>query len=285
MEATTTYDEHAAVGFGGAFTRQLRFLWTSRRPLLLAVALLAVLVLGGEPWTRDPKMRFLAVWPVWLYIVPIFWAFAVLHNEGPSSRFYFWAHPTSRAGHTMARLTAGLVWLWVMYALLIVAGWAYGMADGDAWQMAEIGLAAWVNYFTGPLLIYLLVSILTVPSDYPIRWFFGLLFAIPLLISALDSWIEDAEKLLGTVFKPLINEDWGFLITTGGAMVREIEKLDVTIRSMMDPTYSGTASFDMANDWWLATPLWIVVMVGIVAFIATRHPDTLPKVRSLKFWT
>jgi hypothetical protein len=222
---------------------------------------------------------------VWIYLVPIFWAFAVFHNEGPSSRFYFWSHPTSRAGHTMARLTAGLAWLWITYALLIAAGWAFGAADGDAWQMAEIGFAAWVNYFTGPLLIYLLISILTVPSDYPIRWFFGILFAIPLLVSALDSWIENTEELLETVFKPLVNEDWGFFVTTGGAMIREVEKLHVTLRSMADPTYAGSASFDMAADWWLATPLWIVVMAGIVTFIATRHPDTLPKIRSLKFWS
>ncbi|NIU77485.1 MAG: hypothetical protein GWN71_29205, partial [Gammaproteobacteria bacterium] len=50
------------------------------------------------------------------------------------------------------------------------------MADGEAWQLAEIGVGGWLNFFTGPLIGYLAVSILTVPSDYPIRWFFGLLF-------------------------------------------------------------------------------------------------------------
>jgi hypothetical protein len=285
MQATITHTtEHSPIGFGGAFARQFRFLWASRRPLLLGVALLALLVLAGDPWTNDAKMRLLTVWPMWISLVPIFWAFAVFHNEGPDSRLYFWAHPTGRARHTMARLAAGLAWMWIMYGVLLLAGWAFGVVDGDAWQMTEIGLAAWVNYFTGPLLFYLMISIFTVPSDYPIRWFFGVIFAVPLLISLLDNWIENAGEIMEQVFAPLVNEDWGLFVTTAGAFVEDIEALDVMLRRMTDPTYAGTAHFDMAQLWGVATPLWILGLVALVAFIATRHPDTLPKLRSLKFW-
>ncbi len=286
MQATMTYTtEHSPVGFGGAFARQFRFLWASRRPLLLGVALLALLVLAGDPWTNDPKMRLLVAWPLWISIVPIFWAFSVFHNEGPSDRLYFWSHPTGRARHTMARLAAGLAWMWIMYAFLLLAGWIFGLTDGNAWQMTEIGFAAWVNYFTGPLLIYLLISILTVPSDHPIRWFLGILLAVPLLISLLHTWIENVEPILQRVFAPLINDDWGLFVTTAGAMVKEVDALDVTLRRMADPTFVARGGFDGAQLWGVATPLWIIGLVALVTVIATRHPDTLPKLRSLKFWS
>ncbi len=283
MEATMTYSsEHEAVSFGGAFVRQFRFLWAARRPLLLAVAILAVLVLAGEPWTVDAKMRLLLVWPVWVFVVPVFWAFAVFHNEGPSSRYYFWAQPTGRAGHTMARLAAGLAWMWIMYAVLILAGWVFGLADGNAWQMGEIGFAGWLNMFTGPLLIYLAIAILTVPSDYPIRWFFGIIFAIPLLVSMFEDWLSARQELMEQVFAPLVNENWGYFTTAAGAMVKDISRLDVTIRQMSDPMYTGGHVWDGAQLWGVATPIWILVLVGIVAFIATRHPDTLPKWRGFR---
>ena len=271
---------HEAVGFGGAFVRQFKFLWMSRRPLLLAVAVLAVLVLAGEPWTSDSKMRLLTVWPIWLVIVPIFWAFAVFHNEGPDDRFYFWSLPATRWHQTLARVAAGLAWLWVVYAALILGGGVFGLIDGDAWQLAEIGLAGWVNYFSGPLLTYLVICMLTIPSNYPIRWFFGLIFLVPLIISIMDEWLE-LEDAIETVFQPLINETWGLGVAMIGGLGTEISQLEHTLRRMANPAYEGTTQFDVGT-WWTVTPLWMLLFVAIVAFIATRHPDTLPKLRWLR---
>lgn len=281
MESTMTHNEtYDPVGFGGAFVRQFRFLWTSRRPLLLAVALLAMLVLSGEPWVQDQKMRLLLLWPVWLIFVPIAWSFAVFHSEGPSKRLYFWSHPTDRSQHIMARILAGLAWMWIMYGVLILTGWVFGLADGNAWQMAEIDLAGWANFFTGSLLMYLAICLLTVPSDYPIRWFFGLIFFFPLLISMLVEWLE-MEETVETVLHPLIDEEWGLGVTIIGGLGRAVQELEHTLRAMQNPSYSGTVEFDLGT-WWMATPAWTLLMVAIVVFIATRHPDTLPKWRGLR---
>lgn len=281
MEATMTRsDEYGAIGFGGAFARQFRLLWDSRRPLLLAVALLAVLVLAGDPWTNDAKMRLLTVWPVWLVIVPIIWAFAIFHNEGPSSRHYFWSQPVGRSRHTLARVAAGLAWMWIVYAVLVLGGWIFGLVDGDAWQLAEIGLAGWVNVFTGTLITYLMVSILTIPSDYPIRWFFGIIFFFPLLISLFVEWLE-MDDFVRTVLKPLADESWGLGVTLVGGMGREVAQLDHTLRSMADPTYSGSTNIDLGM-WWTVTPVWTLLFVAVVVFIATRHPDRLPKLRGIR---
>ncbi len=113
MERVTERSEPRPLGFGAAFVRQFGLLWSSRRPLLLMVALLALLVLAGDPWSTDPKARLFTFWPLWLVIVGPVWAFTVFSNEGPSARLYHWSLPVDRAAHTLARLAAGLAWLWI----------------------------------------------------------------------------------------------------------------------------------------------------------------------------
>lgn len=277
-----TYDDgYEPIGFGGAVVRQFRLLWASRRPLLMWVALMAVLVLAGEPWTDDSKMRLLTVWPVWLVFIGPIWAFAVFHNEGPDNRLYFWAQPAHRALHSLARIAAGAAWLWIIFAGLILAGWVVGLMDGDAWQLGAIGAAGWVNFFTGPLLGYLALSMLTVPSNYPIRWTVGILFIIPLAISALIEWLN-MEDLLETALKPLIHEDWGLGVTLIGGLGRDVDALQHSLRGLRDPSYTGGSSFEAAELWWTATPIWILLLAALVVLISTRHPDTLPRWRGFR---
>lgn len=282
MEAMMTQDDtRDALGFGAALARQFSFLWSSRRPLLMAVGVLAFLVLAGEPWTEDAKMRLLTLWPLWLIFIGPVWAFAVFYKEGPDDRHYFWAQPVDRAAHALARIAAGVAWLWIIMAVLILAGWLFALGDGEAWQMAEIGAAGWINLFTGPLIGYLLVSILTIPSDYPIRWFLGIVFLVPLTISIMVEWLE-VEDAVERTFQWLINEDWGLGITLVGGLGRAVERLEHTIRAVGNPSYQGSPNLDYGEAWATATPLWLLLIGGIVAFIATRHPDRLPSWTDLK---
>ena len=283
METTMTHEErHRAIGFRGAYGRQLRFLWTSRRPLLLMVALLAVLVLAGEPWLQDPKMRLFVLWLVWVVLVPIAWSFAVFFNEGPSSRLYFWSQPVDRTQQTLARLAAGVTWMWASFVLLILAGWIFGAVDGNAWQMAEIWPSGWLGFFTGSLLVYLGVSILTIPSDYPIRWFVGRLFLFPLLVRLFSEW-RGWDSGVEALLEPLANQTWGLGITVVGGLGFAVNELQHTLMALQDPSHvaTGPTEADLAA-WWWATPAWIVVLAAIVVFIASRHPDTLPKLRWFK---
>lgn len=277
MEETMTRATRRPIGFGGAFLRQLVLLWMSRRPLLLGIALLALLVFSGEPWVSDTKTRLLTLWLIWPTIIGPIWAFAVFHNEGPSNRLYHWSLPVSRWQHTLARLAAGLAWLWIAYAVLIGVGALMGAMDGDLWQLGEVTIAGWVNFFTGPLLGYLVISILTVASDYPLRWFFGLLFLFLLTLSTLDGWLG-LEELVETILEPLTNTDWGLLPVMFGGLWNAVIRLDHTLRAMADPSYAPGGVMEVGH-WWLATVLWILLFAGIVALIASRHPDTLPRLR------
>lgn len=261
------------VGAAAAFARQFRLLWTSRRPLFLGVALLALLALSGDPWADDPKTRLLTFWPLWLILVGPIWAFAVFHNEGPGNRFYHWSLPTGRTTHTLARIAAGVAWLWLLFAVVIGAGALMAALDGDLWQLGTIGAAGWVNLFSAPLIGYLGVSLLTVASDHPLRWFFGILFAFPLSLSLLDEWLGQAW-LVEQILVPLGGDDWALIPTLLGGLGTAVMELEYTIGRA-----SGAGEFLDLGTWWWATPAWILLLGGLLALVASRHPDTLPRLR------
>jgi hypothetical protein len=278
MEATMTLEStHRPIGFAGAFTRQFNLLWTSRRPILMFLGLVGLLAIVGEPWNDDRLARLFTVWPVWMAFVGPIWAFVVWHNEGPSSRLYHWAQPVSRPTHDLARLTAGAVWLWLLYAALIVAGLLLALVDGEVWQFGEINFAGWVNLFSGPLLGFLIISVLTLPSDYPIRWFFGLFFLTGLLISLLDEWL-DWDQVVERIIQPIAHDQWGLGVTLVGAFGESVIRLDHVVRTMSDPDHVLRGNFD-TTYWWFATALWLAAFLALVVWVAHRHPDRLPRLR------
>lgn len=274
--ADTREAAYRPIGFVGASERQFRLLWASRRPILLAIGLLGLLGIAGEPWTESPLARLLTPWPVWVTLIGPIWALAVWHNEGPSARHYFWAQPVSRRAHTMARVAAGAAWLWVIYLFLILAALLIGLADGEAGQLALISPLGWLNFFTGPLLGYLAVTVLAIPSDHPIRWLFGLIFLVPLTLSLLDEWLG-LDRFVRWLVRPLANEDWGMGITLLGGWGDAVTRAQHMVAMGETGTGLGTA-FSPAT-WALATALWAAFWIAVIVLLAGRHPDTLPRLR------
>ena len=277
MEATVRERQASQpVGFGHAFRVQLRLLWTSRRPLMLILGLVGVLALAGEPWNTDELARFLHAWIIWALLVGPLWAYAVFHDEGPSDRLYFWAQPVGRTAHALARVAAGLAWLWVAYAVLVLAGLAAGLLEGEAWQLGELGAAAWVNYFVAPAMGYLAVSVLTLTTDHPVRWTLGLIVGFGVLVSLLHETFGLAEKVEWAL-KPL-SEPWGLGLTLVGALGTGVAQVEHIIERMADPAAQYRTTFDVGL-WWKAMPLWLLFLVALVAGAAVRHPDTFPRWR------
>lgn len=274
MSAEGTY---TPVGFGSAFVRQFRLLWLSRRPVLLLVGMLGMLALAGEPWNDNPLTRMLTVWPLWLILTGPFWAFAVWYQEGPSNRLYFWSHPVSRTGHAMARVAAGAAWLWLLYAVVILAAAVLAGFDGDVAQLGMIGLPGWISLFAAPTIGYLIISVLAVPSDYPIRWFLGLLFGLPITLSLLDEWLE-LERAVRWVITPLVDERWGLGVTMIAPFLLDLAAVHNTLDGSSGGLPASGSDFSLGL-WWLVMPLWIAVWAGIAALLASRHPDTFPRWR------
>lgn len=256
------------LGFGGAFVQQFRLLWTSRRPLLLGIAFVALLALSGPPWSDDPKARLFTLWPLWIFFMGPLWAFVTWHNEGPSNRLYFWSQPVSRAAHSMARVAAGAAWLWILYAFLIATGLLFAIFDGDVGQFALADAPAWVSLFTGALLGYLIISALAVPSDYPIRWFLAIAFAIPVTLTLFVEWL-DLDELVRWAMTPLSDREWGLGITMIAPFADAIARLEQAVRG------SGGLHRPITDPqtWWIAMPLWVLFWTAVVFLLARRHPD------------
>lgn len=275
MEATVAQEStYHPVGFGGAVARQFKLLWTSRRPLLLGAGLLGLLVLAGEPWSDQELARLLVLFPVWLVFTGPLWAFAVWHNEGPSNRLYFWAHPTSRTEQTLARLTAGLAWLWLLLVLLVVVGYLLALAEGQAGHFAVISPIGWVSLFTGPLIGYLIISVLTVSSDYPIRWFLGIMFGVPLLLSIFVEFLR-MDSVVRFLLRPL-TENWGLPISAFAPFAVDAIHAQRSLEGM--PPTSMDLPYD-PGTWMIAMPLWVLFWAGLVVLAARRHPDRFPRLR------
>jgi hypothetical protein len=277
MESTTSSERtHAPVGFAGAFSHEFKLLWTSRRPLLLVLAGLGLLAIAGRPWDTGPLARLFMVWPVFTVVIGPVWAFAVLHNEGPSHRLYHWSQPVVRHVHSLARIAAGLAWLWIGYGLVAAAAFAFATAEGNVWQLQELGGLAWLNLFTGALLGYLAVSVLTLTSDYPIRWFFGLLFLVPLSLGLLTQWFG-LPQLASTLARPITDSAWGLGLALVGAMG------DATFRvtqAAMGVAVTDGPSRPLSAEptsWVLATLLWTVILGTAVVVAAVVHPDRRPQ--------
>jgi hypothetical protein len=260
---------HEPLGLGDATLRQLRLLWSTRRPVLLAVALLSLLILIGPPFLDLGTTRLFVLWPVLVGLAGPAWAFAVFHEEGPTRRHYHWSQPAARHVQSLARIAAGAVWLMAVLALLLGAAVVLGALDGNAASLGELSALAWINVFTGPLIGYMGISVLTVSSDHPLRWL--LLLWLSLLILALvGHWLgtDRLERVVGAV---LGHPDWGLL----SAIYRPIE---VASARMVDASGAPVAGWTFSPGRWLAaTALWLGLFTGLVAWLASLHPDRVPR--------
>lgn len=277
MESTLEREGiYRGVGFGKAAAEQFRLLWMSRRPLFMMLGIVGLLALFGEPWTERPAARLFSMWPIWMLLAGPLWAFAVWHNEGPGNRLYFWSHPVSRTTHSLGRLAAGAAWLVVLYGALVLGGAAFAALDGDLAQFGPVGFTAWVALITGPLIGFLVISVLTVSSDYPIRWFLGILLGVPLTLSLVDEWLG-LGPVLEFLLKPLTSEHWGLAMTIVAPFLHAMARVH---ELFIDQGGSSTVGdrFDV-QDWWLAMPLWILFWLGVVVLMARRHPDAYPRWR------
>lgn len=274
MEATMNGTRsHEPAGFGGASVVQGRLLWSTRRPLLLLVATLSLLVLLGAPFLDLEAARLLLVWPVLIGLVGPVWAFAVFHEEGPAQRHYHWSQPVQRHVHSLARIAAGAGWLVGTIGLLIVVALVLAAIDGNLGELRALGALAWLNMFTGPLIGYLGISVLTISSDYPLRWLLVLWLAA-LLLAILGDWLG-TDHVLRWIAQVFAHPEWGL----GATVSRPLEV--GTARATASG--SSAASWTLSSGQWLAaSALWLGSFGALISLLALRHPDSGPRLPRLR---
>ena len=238
--------ERGVIRFHQAVRLQLRLLWLSRRPLMQLVAMAALIILVNKlPLAPEIGLQIILV-PL-LYFAGPTWAFAVWAEEPPSARNYMWSQPANRTHQSLARLLAGLVWLWAMLLILLglevvtvtLNGYADELSTLNLGRLFPINFAWGLNLFVGATIGYLMLSSLLATFERPFWWMVGLI-----LLWALN-WDRAArlDEALGD-FSPLSVIIGGFL---GGP------------------------------NWWIAWPLWVIAFSLLAWGLARVHPDWLAR--------
>jgi len=186
-------------GWGRIAQRQLRTLVLLQRKDFLVVGVLlgllaAVLVWGlteAQVQMQDAPTSVGQSIPVfWLLVVPLtlvgaVWPFGVWRDDAPSRRGYFWSLPVPRGPHTLLRVFLGWVLLQgvVLGTMAVVGGIA--LIYAGRFEAFSPSFELW---FSAPLtatLSYLVVSVLTVSVENPVRW--GIWGAIAVAVTGIFS--------------------------------------------------------------------------------------------------
>lgn len=147
----------------------------------LAVGLAGIQILVSSGWFAGPtRLMRLPVFDIFPFLVVIgaLWPAIVWHGEGPSRRLYHWSLPVPRHQHDILRVVAGGVWLLLGLVSVELFQIAAALVNGYGDRLAGVSLGSWINYLTGPLTMYLVVSALAVATDHPLRWLLGVMFGM-----------------------------------------------------------------------------------------------------------
>lgn len=274
-----------ATSFGSALRNQFRFVHRSRKRTLIIFSILAVAVActamfgvripvlhGTDAEGGGMTMRFewfsesdfgmpaasglLAVALGFMVVMfgALSWPFWVWGGEEPRTRTYHWLMPIARWKHDLARVVAGavsvgfailLMWLVVSLGLLI---------GGRREVLGMLSPAAQLNLITGPITVYLLVSIVTLAFNRPGRVFALTYFTVtvPYIVFA----ITDVEPLYN-FFYAIAGGPYSYGSALVGGLFGSVSQ---------EPTTLG-------SHWPAAAALWFTISLAGVVVALSRHRE------------
>lgn len=236
-----------------SFALQLRMLLESGRWIFLVAGLLLLLVApapiaGHAPLGLPPALLAnmlgcpAAAW----------WALAVWQGEVPDRRTWHWSLPVARPAHDLARVAAGAVLLLAAFAVLALAGSLLALTRHDAGRLGAIG-SAWVSFFAGPLVIYLIAMPFVLWSDSTaMRRSFAVFLVLALLcvLFRSETYMRTMELIFG-------NSDWGM----SGALLMRL--------SRDAPDAPGAVA---------VSALWLALGGGATILAATFRPAEVARI-------
>ena len=242
---TTNEELRRPVSALTSFRQQLWLIARSGRSGLLLLSLVLVLVivrrveLAGELGSSEAR-RFFFASMIALGFAPL-WALVVWYGEWPLRRSYHWSLPVPRAGHDLARVAAGAIYLIVGWSALALVGWLS--------RDTVIGLPALASFFSAPLILYLLITPLVLWSDSRVvPWGFALI-----LVGALAVLVDFAP--IASVFLAIFESSWG-----------------------IEPAiYGGFREADVIAGPTSATALWLAIGLASTVFAAIWRPADLAR--------
>lgn len=210
MTTTTT------PGFGIVLRQQMRLLWLSRRPQLLAALMVgSFLMMRAVVWwtnTRTGSMTLDAI--LFTQVTPLImaiggaWGIIVWRDDPPKHRRYHWSLPVDMTHHDLARVLAGALWLLAAIAVYFAVGSMLALADGTAAELRHGAGFTALHYALAPLLAYMLMSGFGVASNRPFEWALGLFFGLQLFVAL--AMVLDRHSLIVRFFESAVfTGSWG----------------------------------------------------------------------------
>ncbi|MGH7470366.1 MAG: hypothetical protein ACRENP_20680 [Longimicrobiales bacterium] len=230
--------------------QQLRLIDRARAfPVMVAIlAGLSILSLGLDlmdlPWGWLPLPGFL--------IGSIAWAPLVWRGQGLLQRQYHRTLPVNHLQHDLLKIAAGAIWLCAALAIVLlpILGAAALREPGFLTGPSPL---VWLAFFTGPLIVYLLVSCVPLLTNRPLEWMLGITAGMVGLYMLAEQYrVEPIQALLAGLF----GGGLGLGQALGGAYRDQPWEAYVGLEStLIEPS-------DMASL--MVTGVWLVVAFAAV---------------------
>ena len=234
------------------------------------VSTMGMLVLGGAAVLfvgMDPQIFRLAFPADYLPLMAILlgaiaWPPLVWRGQGPLRRSYHRAMPVDQLIHDLVKVTAGAVTLMIGVAVVLIPLLIAGLLSPTSRLVTGPSLLVWVNFFTGPLIVYLLVSCVPMLTDRPLEWLLGLIAGfVGLTLLASSYGLSPLTDLISI----LMREPIGLVYALNGAYAEQpwAYYAGLSDRAWV-PQYAA---------WIFATILWLAAGVGAVC-LASNYANS-----------
>jgi hypothetical protein len=193
-----------------------------------------------------------------LLIGAVAWAPLVWRGQGPTKRGYHRALPVNQLTHDLIKIAAGAAWLMlgVAIVLLPLLGSAlYWPHTRDLLSGPPIWV--WINFFTGPLIVYLLVSCVPMLTDKPLEWMLGLTGGLVGLQTLANTY---SIEPFYSVTSELVRGDIGLVNALYGAYNQAHWEVYVQ--------WARSLPRDHYGEWIAATILWLLLSVSAVCLVS-----------------
>lgn len=238
--------------------QQFRLISASRRVPMLIVLLCGIPLIYNAYESAPYRFRSEDVLPfVTVLLASIAWPIMVWAGEAPARRSYHRTLPVDHIRHDLLKVLAGAVWLMLGVALVLSAFVLISWASGLGMVLSRVSPAAYINYFTGTLIIYLFASILPILTNKPLEWLLGVTIG-SVAVGLLGDIYFGQLGLLSLFMDVFVYDELGLLYALGGAYTSQPWDFLMKLTSRQPPAqpYLGM--------WLLTTFLWITLASALV---------------------
>jgi hypothetical protein len=187
-----------------------------------------------------------------LLIASVAWAPLVWRGQGPTQRQYHRTLPVHHLLHDLLKVAAGGIWLMAALAVVLMPILVAAALREPAFLTGPAPLV-WLNFFTGPLLVYLFVSCVPLLTHRPLEWMLGISAGIVGLLSlAAEYRFEAIQAIVSGLF-------------TGGLSLGRALMGGYLSQPWEAHLGLGPALVEPANAAWLiVTALWLMLALAAV---------------------